>query len=409
MNAVLDYLETYPNYGLYGLSAALCSEHNLQAMHGKISGNDVLHLSRKTNMFVENDNIHNDATIILLDDILNVINIAPPMALKMKMEDLDTLPITENTPVVVSELFIGKLVTIALYNQTYVISTKDDLHGSLPIKDGLTVSTQEIFLDLLDRIDPMGGTDGLFRSNRGGINCRKFSYSFVLSPKNGKFTDNFLDYNLYMVALYDLASHMFKTPEQIASLCQQLNYGATTKKILLPSYKKIYSVEQLKTAIFKYSKCQNVRGVYLLDESMNAAYVTVENTRTRYNPEKYMYKLVGSYLKYDYLSVLREKQYHSKLAPLVNNFVLTYYSEAEDYYEKIKSIRTDKTFHESVKNHRTKLLLYAMRKNRIKSITELYKVFTPNKIIKMMLNEYGVEKINKLIEEQEDIRKITID
>ena len=409
MNAVLNYLKTHQNYGLYGLSRDLCNSHNLRAIHSKVSGDGILHLSRMGDTCGGCDPIHNDSTLLLLDDAMDVIGVAPSAAQKLAVDDIYTLPLKDSNPAVVSELLIGKLVVVSLYKQTYIISTKDDLHGTAPIYPGVAATTQEIFLDLLDRIDPMNGLDGLFKKNRGGINCRCFSYTFVLSPRNGKFTDKFLDYDMYMVALYDRTTHMFKTPEQIKSLCQQLNGASTINKIKLPTYTKVYSIDQLHTAIDKYTKYPNVRGVYLLDSEMIAAYIVLNYQKVCLKPEKYLKNIVEQYLKYDYVGVLHENRLHPKLAPIIHSFIKTYQKDAEKCYAKTKNIRTKRTFYDTIKGHKTEHLLCALRSGRAKSVTELHKVFTPKKVIRMLLEEYGAEKINNLIEEQEINRRGELD
>ena len=104
------------------------------------------------------------------------------MTEKLSNEDIGQLPIDDENPLLVADLLIGKLVTISSYQQTYVLSTRNSLHANDCIKKGIPTTTKNIVLDLMDRIDPYSGLDGLFRANRGGINCKGFSYSFVIVP-----------------------------------------------------------------------------------------------------------------------------------------------------------------------------------------------------------------------------------
>ena len=67
MNALLDYIKTSRIYNSYSLSTALCQPHNLRAIHTKVSGNDLLHLSRRKSSYIEDDDIHNDTTLTIFD------------------------------------------------------------------------------------------------------------------------------------------------------------------------------------------------------------------------------------------------------------------------------------------------------------------------------------------------------
>ena len=403
MNAVLDYIEKRKvNYGLFSLSTTLGTSHGLRATHSNISGNNVLHLARRCDNYDEEDDIHNDATIMVLDDALKVVSMAPPIAPRLTDNDVVALPVDDDSPIMASDLLIGKLLTVSLYKNTYVISTKDSLHGNAPIIDGVAAATQEIVLDLIDRIFPYLGLEGLFRANFGGIDCRHFSYTFILSPRSGKFTSNFLDYDFFLVSMYDKANHRFLNTMQITSLVQQLNSGATSRSILQPRYHKVYSIEQLKEVAAKFTRRDYVKGLYLFDSSMNSASWVIAKNNYRINLEKYMRDMVNAYLKNDYIGVMRANESNPGLAPVVHKFINEYKNSAIVTYRDAKMARTKHSFHRRVCGHKADTILYALYEGKINSVNELHKVLKPNKVIRMIEEEYGLKYIEGLINKQEN-------
>lgn len=399
MNALLDYIKTNKIYNIYCLNTIFCRTHELRAVHSKVGSDNLLHLSRRKSNYIEDDDIHNDTTITILDEKLDVVSMAPPLAEKYTLKSALSLPIAEESPIIISELLVGKLITVSAYKQTYLISTKDSIHADNQIAPNVTTSVQEIFLDLIDSIDPYNGLDGLFNTNRGGINCKNFSYTFIISPHNGKFTDNFLDYDIYLVGLYNKDIHRFMKPEQIKSLCHQLNGASATYKIKQPTYKKIYSIDQLNTEINLVTKKYNTRGLYMLDESMNAGYIVIKS-KDNINLKKYLRYYVSMYLYHNYVGIIQINAKTPKIGQLINDFFIKYKDSASDMYLKSVKCRTRRAFHERVCGHKAEIVLYALYNKKIEHLNELYKIFTTNKIIKMMIEEYGAEHIKNIIKEQ---------
>lgn len=400
MNALLNYLDTRSVHTLFSLNTALQNKHALVTTYKQVSGKGMLHIARKTPKYSKKDDIYNDNTLTILDEDLKVVSMAPPLVMPISTKEVLTLPITDDMTVTASDLLIGKLITVSLYKRTYMLSTKKSIHASEPIHANSKIQTQEIFMDLLDRIDPYCGLDGLFKTNRGGIDCSKLSYTFIISPRSGVFTDKFLDYDLFLVALYDKANHKFLNVTQIASLLSQLNGAATTRRFLQPRYQKVYSSEQLETTFDKFTRSPFIRGLYLTDDYSKSAY-WVKTKKPSINPENYMQDLVGAYLRNDYLSLIQLKAKNKALAPVVQACVDTYKIRALSTYKKTKDIRTKHAFHKAVYSNRSKSILYALYEKKIKSVNELQKVFTIRKFIRLIMEEYGTDYIKALIETQE--------
>jgi len=188
---------------------------------------------------------------------------------------------------------------------------------------------------------------------------------------------------------------------QITSQLQQLNGWATTRSILQPRYRKVYSVAQVKKTADKFVRRDYVKGVYLFDSSMNSASWVVAKRAYRINLEKYMCGMVSAYLKNDYIGVMRANEKNPALAPIIHKFINEYKNSAVKTYRDAKMARTKRSFHQRVCGHRADTILYALYENKINSVNELHKVLTSNRIIRMIAEEYGVNYIEELINKQE--------
>lgn len=389
--------------GLPDLRNVLENKYNLNVLLGDLSGKMILHVSRPGGAIGASmcDVIQEQATLSIIDHEMKVIAKAPEKAYPISDPFCDIKHINDHNPAYIRDWIDGTLVMVSKQNSTYLISTKTSVHATEMLNDTNLV-TQRVVLRLLERANYYRGVDALFDVTEVPA-LDKLTYTFIIAPKNGIYTNDWKDYELYLISAWNRETTYPASVPQLCSLSRQLN-------IQMPENQKIYSFKQAYAFMEeRYKRTKNTKGVILTDMEGSTAsvpFVEEENVKLESMPEEnsvYVNKIipfVEPFLSGNYAGILCAKEKNKKLMEELYRHYNVYIDDVRDTFKKFRNSRSKKAFAARVKEHKFKTVLYALYEGKIESAGRAIKVLPAKHFAKFVLSEDGGEII-KLLEKGE--------
>lgn len=288
-------------------------------------------------------------------------------------------------PIYVEEKLPGIMVTLSKYNLTYLISTKEHVHGysSMPGKSEQNVS--EFFVSTMNELQPNKGLDALFANAW----FSPFTWTFQIVP---------LKYDKFDLVL--LGATNMDSGEELSR--NQVDNLAMYFKLKRPEKVIIYKEAQIQDAIDTLLRINSsIDGVILATDQQQRAQIPIqENSRIglyQNGSRKEILSLAGCVMRNMDLSYFKE----SKLVDIFETNMYRLQNEGKILYSLNKHRRTRKKFALAVDHHPMAKVLYAIRDSKIESVTELFKALSSIEFIKMVGMVDG-ERLHKVITEYKE-------
>ena len=408
INTLIDKYKTTNELPLLGKHLKL--NYDLDISYGMLNQNTILHATRDDN--VDEDSVlfpvQEEATLVVIDEFFDIVSKAPPKLYPMSHQFCAVKEISQKDPVSVKNMIEGHLVTVSKYKNSYMISTRENIHAyNKLITDG-TVSVNTAVLDLLERINPYKGIDALFEE-KSELNAEDICFTFILSPKTGIYTDDVSDYKLYLVGMYNRKTDAFYQSWQIISFINTLNM-LSDYSIYVQDSVIAYSYDNIKAISKDRVKRPNIKGVIVsytgkigksayYTPGINMEIETITEQKLNYN--KYIGYVAKPFLENNYIAAMQVRYKHEELAFTIQRFLESNITSINSLFQKYSHSRTAKAFYLRVEHHPFKKVLMSMYRGNIKSTHELSKVVHIAKFTRELLKDpiYSKE-VKKLIKEE---------
>lgn len=408
INTLIDKYKTTNELPLLGRHLRL--KYDLDISYGMLNQNAILHITRTDG--VDEDSVlfpaQEDATLIVIDEFFDIISKAPKKLYSMSNQFCAVKEISQKNSVSVKNMVEGHLVTVSKYKQSYLISTREDIHAYNKLVSGGTISVNTAMLDLLERANPYKGIEVLFE-NRSELPSEDICFTFMLSPKNGVYTDNVSDYKLYLISMYNRKTDAFYQPWQMISFTNNIN-AIVEYAIRVQSSVIAYSYDHVKAIAEERVKSPNIKGVllnYTSEVSKSAYHIPCVCAETKpeveqgINYNKFIGPIAKPFLENNYIAAMQVRYKHDELATVVQRFLESSKTSINSLFQQCRYSRTAKAFHLRVEHHPFKKVLMAMYRGDIKSTHELFRVVNIAKFTRELLKDpiYSNE-VKKLIKEE---------
>jgi hypothetical protein len=321
--------------------------HNLKVKECMISGDKVMVLTRDKELKYTST-IQDEASFVVINEHLNIVAKGRE---KIYKTDIDYVGLTllhnDNKPIIVQEFKEGIEIIISKFNSTFLISTKDDIHGH---------PYNKIVLDIINRKFPSEGLDSLF--NASWFN--NTSWVFTLVKQNNR-------HELYLTSAFDLERSYELSLLQINNISTYLN-------LKVNRHQTVYTKEQLEGAINLFAtKDINLKYVIVSNEDGNSFKIKVKH----YSNNGMLTHIARCVIEHDLAQLNAVDKKYKYLVSLIRHRHHTCVKELCDLFIKNEYVRTRKMYASKVKHHPMSAAIFALKDKKIKGFYNMGRVIKP--------------------------------
>lgn len=389
-----------------GLHSVLTHKYGLTTLSSELSGKRILHVSRPSGIIGAGmcDIVQESCTLLVIDENMKVVAKAPDKVYPLEDPFCEIKHVNEYNPAYVTDWIDGTLVVISKRGSSYLISTKNSVHGA-DLLGTSELSVSSVVLDLLDIANPYKGIDLLFDAKEVP-SLNELSWSFVIRPKNGVYTNDFRDYEMYLVGAFNTETEYTASMTQLASLARQLC-------LKMPERQKIFNFKQ--ATVFMNSRAKKMvpyKGIIFTDcaDGSTASARYINKSKIQVEKEKKI-DVDGALLNklIPYVTPFLEDKPSIVFEMCAKDRELTYvvYKHFNEYIDSVRKAfakaehsRSKKAFAERVKGHEFATVLYALYSGKIETPGRAIDVLSPKRFATHILLK-DADNIAKLVKEKE--------
>jgi len=357
------------------LIKVLKTTYKLKIKEFEVANRRLIHINRTSAS--KCDVIPDECSNIIIDESMDIIsrNIGKLYPIK---DNCCLLDICEDEPVIVEEWLPGKQIILSKFYNTYLLSTKEDIHGNdYAVPGGPKCS--EIIMHALNSNKYLNGIDTLFSENFPDTTC----WCFQIVPKN--------EFNLSTPTDYEVVLlNAINTETQVDMSITQLNNIAEHYHIPIPKRKHAYGIKQIKeVSNILYRQNPTILGTIVVEVKQKNLY-DLEIQRGKYNLrttnslwEVELTKMANTVLKHkSYVFNATNNTAQKNMVKLMRAGYSTALKELSKLYIKQEYVRTNKIFANNIKSHPMAAALFALRYKKISGLFQMHQVIKAKHLLK---------------------------
>jgi len=306
--------------------------------------------------------IQDECSLVIVSEHLDIIGASFEKV--YPQDDIDYGLHTGRFPLIAEEWLPGIQVVVSKFNHTYLLSTKNDIHGSTKV-GGVRASTA--VLNYINRMPEILNLDRLFDFP----NAVSWIFQVVPVPKGGT--------AIVLLSVMDLCTMQEFSKEQTDALA--MKFGLTT-----PSCVDINSEKGIPAAIATLHKGFNgIRGVILRDSFNTRISVPIDAKVQVKGRKGVLFELADNVLH----GVENSSTDTHELTEVMKTNLKRMINEMSALYELNRKIRTKKKFVEGVSHYPFSKVLYGLKDGKINCVNDLHKIISPSYFLKVLKKVSG--------------------
>ena len=357
----------------------LKTRYRLCVREYEVAGKRLIQVTRNSKSYY--DAIHDECSNLIIDEDLTIVsrNIEKLYAIE---DSFCLFDITEDDPVVVEEWLPGKQVVISRFYSTYLLSTKEDIHGrDLIVPEGPKCS--DIVMHAFNHNKHLTGLDTLFSEELPEATC----WCFQIVPKNEFNVSKPEDYDLVLLNAINTETNVDMTIAQLNNIGEHYN-------IRIPQRRHAYGMKRIKeVSEILYSQNSSILGT-ILTEVKHKPTSSSEVLRGKYavniaSPWKTeLNRTVGLVLKHQVHSLeIKGEPALVNMLDLLQDSYGDLLKELSSLYIEGERARTRRQFANKVKHHPMAAALFALKDRKINGLLQMYKVVKPRHLLEYIENK----------------------
>jgi len=343
-------------------------EHNLKVREHLVSGKKVVVLTRDPKLKYTSV-VQDEASLVIIDEDLNIVTKGFDRLYKTSTDYVGiTLLHNNDRAITVQEWLEGPEIVISKVNNTFLISTKDDINGH---------PYSKIVMDIIDKKFPEKGLDELF--DHKWVNNISWIFKLVKHTSCHK---------LYLIGGINLKNLQELNTTQIDNIAKYLNLKTFR-------HQNVYTKKQLEDTIHLFLT-SNTTSKYVIvkDEEGNRFKIPIK----KYSKSKLLTHIAKCIIEHDQSKLNNIDTKYNELVSLIQHRFHTCTLELCQLFTKNKNVRTRKIYANNVKHHPFAAAIFALKDKKISGFYNMKRVIKPIDLLNV-IEEKDHTPLYKLLNE----------